>query len=151
MYGLVDHESARLTEALAAHGALERLLLGVHVAVVAQMVLAPKGLAAYVARIGPLVGVRALVDEQVVGLGEVARAEAAYVLLALAFANVCACGCRGRWRGRGRRGGQRRFVWFALGCCSSCWHALDDGGDGRLRMMMMVMVVVVARADKCWR
>lgn len=48
---------------------------------VPQVVLPPEGLAAHVAREGALVRVRALVDEEVVGLGEVALAEAAHELL----------------------------------------------------------------------
>lgn len=48
---------------------------------VAEVVLPPEGLVADVARVGPLVRVRPLVDEQVVGLGEVAPAELADELL----------------------------------------------------------------------
>ena len=45
------------------------------------MVLTSEALAADVTRVGPLVGVRALVDQQVVRLAEVTRAEATDVLL----------------------------------------------------------------------
>ena len=73
----VDGERAGLAETLSAVGALERLLLGVNVAVVAQVVLPPEGLAAHVAGEGPLVGVCPLVYQQVVGLGELPVAELA--------------------------------------------------------------------------
>lgn len=45
------------------------------------MVLSPERLSADVARVRPLVGVRALVYQQIVGLGEVAAAEFANELL----------------------------------------------------------------------
>ena len=48
-----------------------------NVSVVPEMVLPPEGLATYFTGVGPLVRVRALVDQQVVGLGELALAELA--------------------------------------------------------------------------
>ena len=72
MENFVDGERAGLAETLSAVGALERLLLGVNVAVVPEVVLPPERLAADVAGVGPLVRVGPLVDQQVVGLGEVA-------------------------------------------------------------------------------
>lgn len=45
------------------------------------MVLPPEGLVADIAGVGPLVRVRALVDQQVVGLGEMPAAELAHKLL----------------------------------------------------------------------
>ncbi len=57
--------------------ALEGLLLGVDVPVVPQVVLTPKGLATDTTGKGPLIGVSALMDEQVVGLGELPVAELA--------------------------------------------------------------------------
>jgi hypothetical protein len=45
------------------------------------MILSAEGLSANVARVGPLVGVGPLVDEQIVGLGELAVAELADELL----------------------------------------------------------------------
>ncbi len=48
---------------------------------VAEVVLSPEAFAADVTRVGPLVSVRALVDQQVVGLGEVTATELADVLL----------------------------------------------------------------------
>ena len=48
---------------------------------ISQMVLAPEPLAADVTREGPLVCVRALMDEEVVGLSKVAPTESANVLL----------------------------------------------------------------------
>ena len=71
----------RLAEPLPTLLADERLLLGVGVLVVAQMVLPPEGLLADLAWVGPLVGVGALVDEQVVGLGELSTAVPADELL----------------------------------------------------------------------
>ena len=67
---LVDGERPRLAEPFAALGALERLFFRVDVPVVPQVVLPPEGLAAQVARVRPLIGVSPLVDQQVVGLGE---------------------------------------------------------------------------------
>lgn len=60
---LVNGQRARLTEALAALAALERLLVRVDEAMVAQVVLPPEGLVADVTLIGSLVGVRPLVDQ----------------------------------------------------------------------------------------
>lgn len=42
-----------------------------------QMILSAEGLSAYVARVRPLVGVRPLVNQQVVALGELSIAELA--------------------------------------------------------------------------
>ena len=72
---LVDGEGPRLTEPLAALSALEGLLLGVNVPVVSQVILTSKGFTTNITRIGSLVGVRALVDQEVVGLGELTVAE----------------------------------------------------------------------------
>ena len=49
--------------------------------VIAEMILTAEGFAANVARVGPLVRVRPLVDEQIVGFGELAVAELADELL----------------------------------------------------------------------
>lgn len=81
MRHLVHGQSPGLAESLAAVSALERLLLGVDVTVIPQMVLSPEGLSADVARVGALVGVSPLVDEQVVGLGELPVAVLADELL----------------------------------------------------------------------
>ena len=75
-------ECACLTESLAANVAREGLPLGVDVAVVAQVVLASEALVADLAWVGSFVGVRSLVDEQVVRLREVPTAEATHKLLA---------------------------------------------------------------------
>lgn len=68
---LVQEEGTLLAETLGADGALERLVSGVGVAVVTQVVLPPEPLVADVALEGPLVRVGPLVDQQVVALGEV--------------------------------------------------------------------------------
>lgn len=78
---LVDRQSSGLTEALPALLTLEGFLLRVDISVVPQVVLSPEGLVADVAGVGPLVGVCALVDQQVVGFGEVSPAEPADELL----------------------------------------------------------------------
>jgi hypothetical protein len=78
---LVHGQSPRLAEPLATLSALERLLLRVDVPVVPEVVLAPKRLPADVTRVRSLVRVRALVDQQVVRLGELSAAELAYELL----------------------------------------------------------------------
>ena len=93
MNGLMHHESPRLTKALLAYIALERLLFRVNVSVISEVILASECLAAYVAWIRPLVRVSSLVNEQVVGLGEVASAEFTNVFLAFAFGgNLQGCG-----------------------------------------------------------
>ncbi len=78
----MDGEGAGLAEPLPALRTAERFLFRMDVAVVPQMVLPPERLAAHVAGEGPLVGVRPLVDEQVVGLCELPVAELADELLA---------------------------------------------------------------------
>ena len=60
---LVDGQGPGLAETFAALGALERLLFGVDVFVVAQVVLPPEGLFADVARVRPFVCVGPLVDQ----------------------------------------------------------------------------------------
>ena len=70
----VDCQCARLTEALAAFRALEGLLLGVDVAVISQVVLPSEGLATNITVEWPLICVRPLVDQQVVGFSELALA-----------------------------------------------------------------------------
>lgn len=87
---LVHGERARLAETLAAIAALEWLLLGVYVAVVAQMILSAECLAANVARIRPLIGVCTFVNEQVIRFGEMAIAVLANELLLWSAAStVC--------------------------------------------------------------
>ena len=80
---LVDGQSPGLAEPFAALGALERLLFGMDVLVVAQVVLPPEGLFADVARVRPFVCVGPLVDQQVVGFGKLSLAILANVLLLL--------------------------------------------------------------------
>ena len=63
---LMDCQGAGLTEALAALGTFEWLLLRVDVSVVSEMVLPSKGLSTEVTRIGPLVSVGPFMDEEVV-------------------------------------------------------------------------------------
>uniref|UniRef100_A0A2M4DL90 Putative secreted protein n=1 Tax=Anopheles darlingi TaxID=43151 RepID=A0A2M4DL90_ANODA len=67
---LMDGEGARLAEALTTVGTLERFLLRVDVPVIAQMILPPERLPADITRVRPLIGVRTLVDEQIVGFGK---------------------------------------------------------------------------------
>ena len=74
---LVHVEAARLAEPLAAVRALVRLVLGVDVLVVPEMVLPPEGLAADIAGKGSFVRVGPLVDHEVVGLGELTMAKLA--------------------------------------------------------------------------
>lgn len=77
----VHGQSPRLAETLAAVGALERLLLRVNVPVIPQMILPPESLSADVARVGSLIRVSPLVDQQIVGLGELSVAVLADELL----------------------------------------------------------------------
>jgi hypothetical protein len=80
--------------------------------VVSEMILSAEGLAADIARIRTLVSMRTLVDQQVVRLGEVSRAELAYVLLALSLGHGLLSQALGfAWRGR--RGARRsEFLLF---------------------------------------
>jgi hypothetical protein len=87
MCHFVDSERARLTKAFATVIALKWLLFGMNVPMVAQMVLTSKGLSADVTRIGTLVGVRSLVNEQIVGFGELTIAIFADEL----FLWTCSC------------------------------------------------------------
>lgn len=77
----MDGESPGLTETFSTLLAFERLLFGVDIPVVSEMILPPEGLVADVARVRPLVCVRALVDQQIVRLGKMAAAELAHKLL----------------------------------------------------------------------
>jgi hypothetical protein len=67
-------QCARLTEAFAAIVTLEGLLFGVNVAMIAKMILPPERFAADVTRVRTLVGVRSLVYQQIVRLGELSIA-----------------------------------------------------------------------------
>lgn len=78
---LVHGQRSRLAESFTAVGALEGLLLGVNVTMIAKMVLSAKGFATDITRKWSLIGVSSLVYEQIVGLGELALAEAANELL----------------------------------------------------------------------
>jgi hypothetical protein len=60
---LVNGKCTGLAEALSAIGALERLLFGMDVSVVSQMILSAEGLATDITVEGALVGVGPLVDE----------------------------------------------------------------------------------------
>lgn len=71
MQRFMNSQRSRLTKSLAALLTFEGFLLGVNVSVVSQVVLSPEGLLTDVAGVRPLVRVRALVDQQIVGLGEV--------------------------------------------------------------------------------
>jgi hypothetical protein len=73
----VDVKASRLAEALSTVLAAEGSALGVGVLVVPQVVLPSKGLATHITWKGPLIGVSTLMDEQVVGLGELPVAELA--------------------------------------------------------------------------
>jgi hypothetical protein len=66
----VHGQRPRLAESFAAVVALEGLFLGVDVTVVSEMVLPTEGFSANVTAVGALVGVGSLVDEEVVGFGE---------------------------------------------------------------------------------
>jgi len=74
---LVDRQCPGLTEPLSAVRTFERFFLGMNVPVVPQVVLPPEGLAADIAGVGPLVSVSSLVNQQVVGLGELSVTELA--------------------------------------------------------------------------
>jgi len=71
----VDSQRPGLAEPFATIVTFERLLFGVNVSVVSQVVLPSKGLAANITVERSLIGVRSLVDEQVVRFGEFSLAE----------------------------------------------------------------------------
>lgn len=90
--------------------------------VISEMILPSEGFAAYVARVRPLVGVRPLVDEEIVALGELSAAKLTNKLFLgpgrpaspwytrVHRGDRGVLGGRGRGRGRGRRaarGGRR--------------------------------------------
>jgi hypothetical protein len=73
----VDVKASRLAEALSTVLAAEGSALGVGVLVVPQVVLPSKGLATHITGKGSLICMSPLMDEQVVGLGELPVAELA--------------------------------------------------------------------------
>ena len=73
----VDVKASGLTEAFTTICALVWLILGVDVLVVPEMVLPSEGLATNITRVGTFISVRPLVDQQVVGLGELSVTELA--------------------------------------------------------------------------
>lgn len=81
MGDFVNGESSRLTESLAAVVALERLLFGVNVSMISQVILTTEGLATDVATVWPLIGVSSLVNQKIVGFGEMTIAVFADELL----------------------------------------------------------------------
>ena len=74
---LMNSKGPRLAETLLTCVALVRLLLGVYVSVISQMVLPSEALSTYVAWEWPLVGVGSLMDHHIVALSELSMAELA--------------------------------------------------------------------------
>ena len=74
---LVNGKGPRLAETLLTCVALVRLLLGVNVSVIPQMVLPSEALSTNVAGEWPLVSMGSLVDHHIVALGELSVAELA--------------------------------------------------------------------------
>ena len=72
MEDLVYGQCAGLTKSFSTLGTLEGLFFGVDVPMVPQVVLSAEGLPTNITVIWPLVGVRSLVDQQVVRFGELA-------------------------------------------------------------------------------
>ncbi len=81
MKSFVNCQCSRLTESLATLCTLEGLLLGVDVSVIPEMVLSAECLATDVTSVWPLICVCPLMDQQVVGLGEVTTTESTDKLL----------------------------------------------------------------------
>ena len=77
----MNSQSTTLAEALTTHLTLEGLVLAVDVLVVAEVVLSSERLATDVARVGSLVGVGPLVDQQIVALCELTITKPADVAL----------------------------------------------------------------------
>lgn len=94
MHGLVDHESTGLAESFVADGTLEGLLFGMNVSMVSQMVLASKCFATNVAWIRTLVRVGALVDEEIVGFGELSGAVPTNILFPFPATNQRTTPCK---------------------------------------------------------
>lgn len=63
-------ECSRLTETFSAVVALEWFFFGVNVAMISQMILATESFAANVTAVGTLIGVSSLVNQKIVGFGE---------------------------------------------------------------------------------
>ena len=74
---LMNSKGPRLAETLLTCVALVRLLLGVYVSVISQMVLPSEALSTNVAGERPLVGMGPLVDHHIVALSELSMAELA--------------------------------------------------------------------------
>jgi len=79
----VHRKSSRLTKPLAAFTALERLLFAVDVSVIPQVVLSPERFATYITAVRPLISVGSLVNQKIVGLGELSITELTDELLLL--------------------------------------------------------------------
>lgn len=77
----MDGQGAGLTESLPTFLTFERFFLGVDISVVSQMVLSPESLVTNIACVWPLVRVGPLMDEEIVGLGEMPATELANKLL----------------------------------------------------------------------
>lgn len=73
----MDSQSPGLTEALPTLLTLEGLFFGMNVPVVPEVVLSSESLVADITGIWPLICVRPLMDQQVVGFGKMAAAELA--------------------------------------------------------------------------
>lgn len=78
---LVHGQCARLTKTFATIAALERFVFGMNIFVISEMVLATECLTAYIAWEWSFVGVRALMDLQIVAFGEIAFTKLANELL----------------------------------------------------------------------
>ena len=86
---LMHGQSSSLTETFPAHSTLKRLVFRVDELVVPQMVLPPKWLAADITGKRPLISVGPLMDQEVVGFGELSLAVLADVLLLQSFGKGC--------------------------------------------------------------
>ena len=82
-------QSPSLTETFPADRTLKRLVFRVDELVVPQMVLPPKRLATDITGKRPLISVRPLMDQEVVGFGELSLAVLADVLLLQSFGKGC--------------------------------------------------------------
>ena len=75
MQNFVNSQRSRLTETFPTIRAFERLLLGMNISVISQMILSSKSFTTNIARVRTFISVGPLVDEQIVGFGKLSIAK----------------------------------------------------------------------------
>ena len=120
MQNFVNGQRSRLTEAFATVGAFKRLLLGMNIPVISQMILSSKCFTTNIARVRTFISVGSLVDEQIVGFGKLSVTKFTNKLLSWSIGSVI----------------YRRFTDVAQSL-SYWWR--QDGGRGVSRIVVDIM------------